>query len=1418
MSRVKGTPEEELLDALFERALEAASLGCDPSFLDLADVPADAEMQAVIRLAREVAVVRPHQIPSFSGFELLHPLGQGGMGQVYLAREESLHRLVAIKVLPSASVLTRHARDRFLHEARSLARLRHPNVVAVYGVLESDDTSAYTMEFVDGCTLAEVVSKLSGCPRSDSLEAAWRCLGSGNDPPDGTLMLYLVRLGLRIARALGEVHRQGIVHRDVKPSNILIRRDGTPLLSDFGVARDPEAEFQTQVGTFVGTPAYAAPEQLRGDSRLVDARSDVYALGCTLFHALTGQPPFRAASPATILRELELRGTPYLRSAWSGFPRDLEAVIARAMEPDVGARYATADALADDLQRVLHLQPVGARSIGPGLRVAKWVRRNRLAVIGAACASLLVLFLAIGVGRVLLERVREEARRPTIIARELREARLALLNRYYGWHVFAVVYGVEEDPSPRLEASRVSMALNHYAEVVELAPEERRFSRERDTVCLAACLVGAKPEGIELEPLLRRIGGETARQARHWRQRRCFDLGREELERLPLEDRRTLGLLAFLCRDPDLCSRAWKPLCDTRAPDPLIAASLGQLYLALDLPQLALPLLRDAWQVFGDAGVLLVDLAEAAMRCGDLPAAESALRRARSAPHPAPAEGRERVEARLHAMRGELEAAASLYSDLLKRHTGPTLRFEYALFLELQGLRAEALEILTALAASYPHVAKFSETLARQAEQWWQTMDDDARFDVLLGCLGSRTARGHSFLFLAETLLACRGLSPGRPVSVDPGLDLADHLLRAGSGDFFSDSQTSGGLSRSSGGHGPALIAVIQNMELDPMNIELRTRYSSTLKRLQARIWLSPFPRFGSAVLKALHRFRRKPRVAPAAVALLASAPLVAQVPTAGWTSIYNGPNNDSRAFGQVLMPGWQKMWSAPSAGGRDVLVSGQRLVFRGNPNDSSEYTSVNLVNGTLQWSYDAQEPARADQGACIVGDRLFIPRSSWGSGASPLYQQKVECVDLDTGAHIWTWASGGNPGGTSWLQSVPWVPSMGTPQTGRVVFSLYDQVSCAWDTSVVSLDAEAPMGVNPLLAQSTPTSQRLATGVPTVVFAGSANPGWTVYQHRGRPKPIGNSCTHKSWRIDTFDLDLAPSITIPLSDSTVKTTVFGSPRSPVVTGPAGVLGFTYDTGGFLVAVDLLQSTELWSAPVPGVTVSQTISMVPYLLSDRVVLVDGAQDLAWAWDFSGNQLWGSGVALPATALEATVMDGDILMMPFDNGEVWGLDPDGSLLGPFHTEPTGIVGVKAVGGFYLVSTPTELVCYRATNATLVRGTRRRPTSIAAAFSSPADAGKAYIGALSFGPGPGIPLGDGRSWPLAADELFSASMSLGPPSFVGFGGVLDAKGGASAEARYLPFVPGGAPNVYASFLVLDPASPVGVLAIAPATSLP
>jgi hypothetical protein len=286
------------------------------------------------------------------GYEVLEVLGRGAMGVVYKARQTNLNRFVAVKVVLAGGHASGVDLARFLAESETVARMQHPNIVQIFERGQQGGLPYFTLEFLEGGNLAQ---KLGGTPMLPAAAA--------------DLMEAL-------ARGVHYAHANGIVHRDLKPANVLLSADGTPKITDFGLAKKVEGGGLTQTGAILGTPSYMAPEQAGGQGKKVGPAADVYALGAILYECLTGRPPFLAATTFDTLRQVVLEEPVPPTRLQSGTPRDLETIALTCLQKEPGKRYATALALAEDLRRFQGGEPILARPVGALERGVKWVRRR----------------------------------------------------------------------------------------------------------------------------------------------------------------------------------------------------------------------------------------------------------------------------------------------------------------------------------------------------------------------------------------------------------------------------------------------------------------------------------------------------------------------------------------------------------------------------------------------------------------------------------------------------------------------------------------------------------------------------------------------------------------------------------------------------------------------------------------------------------------------------------------------------------------------------------------------------------------------------------------------------------------------------------------------------------------------------------
>ena len=384
--------------------------------------------------------------PQLGDFRIVRPIGRGGMGVVYEAVQLSLGRRVALKVLPFTAALDPQQRARFKVEAQAAACLHHTHIVPIYWVGCERGVHYYAMQFIEGRTVAALIDDLKWLRRPgprdtcgdpgavpglaeamsegrfappERVDVAPRpgaaSLSPGGSARGRAFFRTVARLGAQAAEALDHAHRQGVVHRDVKPANLLLDAQGELWVTDFGLARLADQPGLTQTGDVVGTLRYMSPEQALARRVLIDHRSDVYSLGATLYELLTLRPAVEGRDRQELLRRIAQDEPSPLRRHDPAIPRELETVVLKAMPKEPESRYATAQELADDLRRFREVRPIRARRPGLLERATKWARRHR-AVTASVLALLVLATIGSLVSAALIARERDRAVRSEKLA------------------------------------------------------------------------------------------------------------------------------------------------------------------------------------------------------------------------------------------------------------------------------------------------------------------------------------------------------------------------------------------------------------------------------------------------------------------------------------------------------------------------------------------------------------------------------------------------------------------------------------------------------------------------------------------------------------------------------------------------------------------------------------------------------------------------------------------------------------------------------------------------------------------------------------------------------------------------------------------------------------------------------------------
>ncbi|HET9419173.1 MAG TPA: protein kinase [Chthoniobacterales bacterium] len=469
-------------------------------------------------------------------YQILEEIGRGGMGVIYRARQRHSGRIVALKRVLSYHSDSHETLTRFRREAEAAASLDHANILPIYEVAMGEDgLPFFSMKFAPGGSLLPARTTYRARPRQ------------------------AVQLLAKVARAIEHAHTAGILHRDLKPGNILLDARGEPLVSDFGLAKWLDATSDlTRTMTVFGTPGYIAPEQVRSPAEMLTAAVDVYSLGAILFELLSGRPPFVAEHAIAVIHQAAEKQAPRLRSVAPALSRDLETICARCLERDPRARYQSAGVLAEDLERWLEDRPISVRPVCAPVRLWRWSRRNRrLAVACAAC----VLLGAVAALRQLQSWHLESAVRKAVLAAHS-IAVLPFLNLDTG--------EMANDMTARLgKALRAELPALGPAKIVELpipsakwtgtgnVDEIRIAAGQADTRAVLSGTVRHSGRGVRLSiHLFRETGDDTLGQ---W----LLDVG--AIEELPQALRRPGGIAALLYRALDARTHAQKGASNTDA-------------------------------------------------------------------------------------------------------------------------------------------------------------------------------------------------------------------------------------------------------------------------------------------------------------------------------------------------------------------------------------------------------------------------------------------------------------------------------------------------------------------------------------------------------------------------------------------------------------------------------------------------------------------------------------------------------------------------------------------------------------------------------------------------------------------------------------------------------------------------------------
>lgn len=410
-------------------------------------------------------------------YELIREIGRGGMGVVYEARQVSLDRRVALKVLPFAAMLDQRQIVRFETEARSAARLQHPHIVPVYGVGCDRGVHYYAMQFVEGSSVRELID--SAPNRNGEATVARRWTGRSSHFNAVATPRHAAHLGVQAASALHAAHTCGIVHRDIKPSNLLLDANNDLWITDFGLARCQTDSHVTQSGDVLGTLHYMSPEQARGNSSIADPRSDIYSLGVTLYELLTSERPFNGKSYTDVLKQIELGQCHPVRTLNSEIPRDLENVIAKAMSVDPSHRYQAASELEADLLRFLDGRATLAKPPSKSQLLARWASRHR-SFVASFMVALIVICISLSVSTFWLAGERADL----AAKREIADNKLATTESTFEEFGMATAERLKHIPgSESARQALLADLLDHYEALLRASDNDPALREDRAITC-----------------------------------------------------------------------------------------------------------------------------------------------------------------------------------------------------------------------------------------------------------------------------------------------------------------------------------------------------------------------------------------------------------------------------------------------------------------------------------------------------------------------------------------------------------------------------------------------------------------------------------------------------------------------------------------------------------------------------------------------------------------------------------------------------------------------------------------------------------------------------------------------------------------------------------------------------------------------